>query len=103
MQGFGGGCGVSGHYVVLEAAEQPSQSVAAAAAWTWPRLRGQWRRREPPGADPDGRVDQLGVHSWVETAGDELGDRELIHHLSEVCLLRDLYLHTKPAANGATQ
>ena len=25
--------------------------------------------------------------------------RELIHHLSEVCLLRDLYLHT----NGATR
>ncbi|GAA5070587.1 DinB family protein [Nocardia iowensis] len=24
--------------------------------------------------------------------------RELIHHLSEVCLLRDLYLHTKSAA-----
>ncbi|MUL40417.1 DinB family protein [Streptomonospora sp. PA3] len=23
-------------------------------------------------------------------------DRELIHHLSEVCLLRDLYLHTRP-------
>jgi hypothetical protein len=30
-------------------------------------------------------------------------DRELIHHLSEVCLLRDLYLHTKPATNGATR
>lgn len=32
--------------------------------------------------------------------------RELIHHLSEVCLLRDLYHHTKSAAqpttNGAT-
>jgi hypothetical protein len=27
--------------------------------------------------------------------------RELIHHLSEVCLLRDLYLHT--ATNGATR
>ena len=27
--------------------------------------------------------------------------RELIHHLSEVCLLRDLNLHTKPAMNGA--
>jgi hypothetical protein len=27
--------------------------------------------------------------------------RELIHHLSEVCLLRDLYLHTNPATNGA--
>ncbi|WP_280419926.1 DinB family protein [Nocardia carnea] len=26
--------------------------------------------------------------------------RELIHHLSEVCLLRDLYLHTHPATNG---
>jgi hypothetical protein len=26
--------------------------------------------------------------------------RELIHHLSEVCLLRDLYLHT---TNGATR
>lgn len=25
--------------------------------------------------------------------------RELIHHLSEVCLLRDLYLHTKAGAN----
>ncbi|WP_435592252.1 DinB family protein [Nocardia sp. bgisy118] len=29
--------------------------------------------------------------------------RELIHHLSEVCLLRDLYLHTQPTANGATR
>lgn len=29
--------------------------------------------------------------------------RELIHHLSEVCLLRDLYLHMKPATNGATR
>ncbi|MGW7695928.1 DinB family protein [Streptomyces asiaticus] len=29
--------------------------------------------------------------------------RELIHHLSEVCLLRDLYLHRKPATNGATR
>lgn len=29
--------------------------------------------------------------------------RELIHQLSEVCLLRDLYLHTKPATNGATR
>ncbi|MCW2631054.1 MAG: hypothetical protein JWR88_16 [Pseudonocardia sp.] len=29
--------------------------------------------------------------------------RELIHHRSEVCLLRDLYLHTKPATNGATR
>jgi hypothetical protein len=29
--------------------------------------------------------------------------RELIHHVSEVCLLRDLYLHTKPATNGATR
>jgi hypothetical protein len=29
--------------------------------------------------------------------------RELIHHLSEVCLLRDHYLHTKPATNGATR
>ncbi|TDC11406.1 DinB family protein [Nonomuraea longispora] len=28
--------------------------------------------------------------------------RELIHHMSEVCLLRDLYLHTK-AANGAAR
>lgn len=28
--------------------------------------------------------------------------RELIHHLSEVCLLRDLYLHTRPATIGAT-
>ncbi|MFI6028720.1 DinB family protein [Amycolatopsis magusensis] len=27
--------------------------------------------------------------------------RELIHHLSEVCLLRDLYLHTHP--NGVTR
>ncbi|MCL2732086.1 MAG: DinB family protein, partial [Actinomycetia bacterium] len=26
--------------------------------------------------------------------------RELIHHLSEVCLLRDLYLHTHRTANG---
>ncbi|MGP3989870.1 hypothetical protein [Streptomyces sp. 3N207] len=29
--------------------------------------------------------------------------RELIHHLSEVCLSRDLYLHTQPATNGATR
>ncbi|MEU7144309.1 DinB family protein [Nocardia sp. NPDC046473] len=29
--------------------------------------------------------------------------RELIHHLSEVCLLRDLYLHTRTATNGATR
>ncbi|MBG0818538.1 DinB family protein [Planomonospora sp. ID82291] len=29
--------------------------------------------------------------------------RELIHHLSEVCLLRDLYLHTELAASGATR
>ncbi|MFF8595113.1 DinB family protein [Streptomyces sp. NPDC015220] len=29
--------------------------------------------------------------------------RELIHHLSEVCLLRDHYRHTHPAANGATR
>jgi hypothetical protein len=29
--------------------------------------------------------------------------RELIHHLSEVCLLRDLHLHTRPATNGATR
>jgi hypothetical protein len=29
--------------------------------------------------------------------------RELIHHMSEVCLLRDLYLHTQPATNGATR
>ncbi|MDS1272339.1 DinB family protein [Lipingzhangella sp. LS1_29] len=27
--------------------------------------------------------------------------RELIHHLAEVCLLRDLYLHTSSAAGGA--
>jgi hypothetical protein len=26
--------------------------------------------------------------------------RELIHHLSEVCLLRDLYVHTRPATTG---
>ncbi|MFI1192968.1 DinB family protein [Micromonospora sp. NPDC020750] len=26
--------------------------------------------------------------------------RELIHHLSEVCLLRDLYPHAEPATNG---
>ncbi|MFI5719193.1 DinB family protein [Nocardia sp. NPDC051750] len=29
--------------------------------------------------------------------------RELIHHLSEVCLLRDLYLHTHPVTNGETR
>jgi hypothetical protein len=29
--------------------------------------------------------------------------RELIHHLSEVCVPSDLYLHTKPATNGATR
>ena len=27
--------------------------------------------------------------------------RELIHHLSEVCLLRDLYLHTKTAERNS--
>lgn len=27
-------------------------------------------------------------------------NRELIHHLSEVCLLRDLFLHTRPAEAG---
>ena len=27
----------------------------------------------------------------------------MIHHLSEVCLLRDLYLHAKPATNGANR
>ncbi len=27
--------------------------------------------------------------------------RELIHHLSEVCLLRDLHLHTRTTTNGA--
>ncbi|MFJ5114235.1 DinB family protein [Streptomyces sp. NPDC088551] len=30
-------------------------------------------------------------------------NRELIHHLSEVCLLRDLYAHTTSATNGATR
>lgn len=30
-------------------------------------------------------------------------NRELIHHLSEVSLLRDLYLHTKPAVEGTTR
>jgi hypothetical protein len=29
--------------------------------------------------------------------------RELIHHLSEVCLLRDLYLHTHRTANGVAR
>lgn len=29
--------------------------------------------------------------------------RELIHHLSEVCLLRDLHLHMNPTTNGATR
>jgi hypothetical protein len=29
--------------------------------------------------------------------------RELIHHLSEVCLLRDLYLHSGLAAKGGTR
>jgi hypothetical protein len=29
--------------------------------------------------------------------------RELIHHLSEVCLLRDLYLHTKPGTRRRDQ
>lgn len=32
-----------------------------------------------------------------------LGMRELIHHLSEVCLLRDLYLHTNATTDGATR
>ncbi|RCV48650.1 DinB family protein [Marinitenerispora sediminis] len=30
-------------------------------------------------------------------------NREMIHHLSEVCLLRDLYLHTTHTTNGATR
>ncbi|MFE0171154.1 DinB family protein [Streptomyces sp. NPDC059002] len=30
-------------------------------------------------------------------------NRELIHHLSEVCLLRDLYPHTRHTMNGATR
>ncbi|GAB4085776.1 hypothetical protein GCM10028784_24060 [Myceligenerans cantabricum] len=30
-------------------------------------------------------------------------DRELIHHLSEVCLLRDLYLHTRSHPDGASR
>ena len=29
--------------------------------------------------------------------------RELIHHLSGVCLLCDLYLHKNPATNGAAR
>ncbi|GAB2487723.1 DinB family protein [Nocardiopsis aegyptia] len=29
--------------------------------------------------------------------------RELIHHLAEVCLLRDLYLHSNTTTNGATR
>jgi hypothetical protein len=29
--------------------------------------------------------------------------RELIHHLSEVSLPRDLHLHTNPVTNGATR
>jgi hypothetical protein len=29
--------------------------------------------------------------------------RELIQHMSEVCLPRELYLHMKPATNGATR
>ncbi|WP_328394395.1 DinB family protein [Nocardia sp. NBC_00416] len=29
--------------------------------------------------------------------------RELIHHLSEVCLLRDLYLYTEPGPNGTSR
>ncbi|MFI5774604.1 DinB family protein [Streptomyces sp. NPDC051658] len=29
--------------------------------------------------------------------------RELIHHLSEVCLMRDLYRHMNPTTNGATR
>jgi hypothetical protein len=29
--------------------------------------------------------------------------RELIHHLSEVCLLRDLYRHTRSTTNGANR
>ncbi len=30
-------------------------------------------------------------------------NRELIHHLSEVCLLRDLYVHTNLATHGASR
>ena len=29
--------------------------------------------------------------------------RELIHHLSEVCLLRDLYPHRRTTTNGAAR
>ncbi|WP_327144364.1 DinB family protein [Nocardia sp. NBC_01327] len=39
---------------------------------------------------PDLRMSDLVLHIH----------RELIHHLSEVCLLRDLYLHTNPSAHG---
>jgi hypothetical protein len=52
--------------------------------------------RVPVGAKepfPEARMADLVLHI----------NRELIHHLSEVCLLRDLYLHTKRTTSGATR
>jgi hypothetical protein len=57
---------------------------------------GEARLRVPVGAKepfPEAPIADLVLHIH----------RELIYHLSEVCLLRDLYLHTKPATNGATR
>ena len=58
---------------------------AASSAWSARRMakRGSGRR-------------------GIEAAEALLG-AGMIHHLSEVCLLRDLYLHAKPATNGATR
>jgi hypothetical protein len=57
---------------------------------------GEGRLRVPVGAKepfPEAPMADLVLHIH----------RELIHHLSEVRQLRDLYLHTKPATNGATR
>lgn len=57
---------------------------------------GEVRLRVPVGAKapfPEAPMADLVLHIH----------RELIYHRSEVCLLRDLYLHTTPATNGATR
>lgn len=54
-------------------------------------LRAPVGAKEP--AYPDSPMAELVLHIH----------RELIHHLSEVCLLRDLYLHTTAAMNGASR
>jgi hypothetical protein len=57
---------------------------------------GEAKLRVPVGAKeplPEAPMANLVLHVYSE----------LIHHLSEVCPLRDPYLHTKPATNGATR